>query len=92
MKIATVLFVYNRYKQAYETLQAIGNSKIKPTKLFIFQDGLKENTDDSEWKLVNKLIQTIDFCPTEVHFEESNRGLAYSVKNGKDVGLSCLLP
>lgn len=82
MKIATVLFVYNRYKQAYETLQAIGNSKIKPTKLFIFQDGLKENTDDSEWKLVNKLIQTIDFCPTEVHFEESNRGLAYSVKNG----------
>lgn len=82
MKIATILFTYNRYEHTKKTIEGIKNSTILPETLYIFQDGIDKTTDTNEWEKVNKIIQAIDFCETEVHVSEKRMGLSYSVKTG----------
>lgn len=53
-----------------------------PEKLYIFQDGIKQNTNLEEWKAVNQFVQSIDWCETEVYVSEKNKGLAKSVVSG----------
>ncbi|MDE6713238.1 MAG: hypothetical protein K2K20_05825, partial [Lachnospiraceae bacterium] len=61
MKIATVLFTYNRSHHANRVIEALKCNTVLPQKLFIFQDGCREGEDDTEWKKVNHLIYDIDW-------------------------------
>ena len=82
MKIATVLFTYNRSGHTKAVLDALSENSVLPEKLFIFQDGLRDGMDDREWKKVNALIHTIDWCDTEIIVSKYNKGLAKSIVSG----------
>ncbi len=82
MKIATILFTYNRPWHTEQVLKALENSTEYPEKLFVFQDGLKEAVHEAEWQKVNKIIHAIDFCPIEVCVSDENNGLAKSIVSG----------
>lgn len=79
MKIATILFTYNRSRHTEEVITALRSSKILPEKLFVFQDGLKCEAHRSEWEKVNILLRKIDWCDHEIIISEKNKGLAESV-------------
>ena len=61
---------------------SLKNNTVLPEKLFIFQDGLKPDEDDCEWKKVNELIQKIDWCENEIIISDYNKGLAASIISG----------
>ncbi len=82
MNITTIVFVYKRYHHAKAVLDALADNTILPQKLLIFQDGLKDEKDRDEWVLVNKLINSQDFCPKEVVVSSYNKGLARSITEG----------
>lgn len=82
MKIATVLFTYNRSHHANQVIEALKCNTVLPQKLFIFQDGCREGEDDTEWKKVNHLIYDIDWCDKEIIVSEYNKGLADSIVSG----------
>lgn len=82
MKIATILFTYNRSRHTKKVLDALRNNTMKPDMLYIFQDGLKEEKHQVEWKRVNKLIKEISWCNCEVVVSEVNKGLAKSIVTG----------
>lgn len=82
MKIATVLFTYNRSMHTEKVLKALENNEILPEKLFIFQDGFKKSTNIKEWKRVSAVINAVSFCDTEVIIAEKNNGLSKSIISG----------
>lgn len=82
MKIATVLFTYNRSAHTKKTIDALHNSTILPEKLFIFHDGLKCEEHREEWINVRKVINTIDWCNVEIIEEKRNKGLARNIVDG----------
>ncbi len=82
MNIAIILFTYNRSEHTKRVLEALRHNTILPQKLYIFQDGLKSDESDEEWTKVNALINETDFCPTEVHVSDKNKGLAASIVSG----------
>lgn len=84
MKIATLLFTYHRDFHTEQVLKALKENTILPQILLIFQDGLREDEDDSEWRRVNKLIQGIDWCDKEIIVSDYNKGLAESIVSGID--------
>lgn len=79
MKIATILFTYNRSWHTKQVLDALMENTRIPDKLYIFQDGLREENHRMEWEKVNLLIKTIDFCDCEVIVSDRNKGLADSI-------------
>lgn len=82
MKIATLLFTYNRSSHTEQVISALKRNMVLSSKLFVFQDGLKDGEDEFEWTKVNELIQTIDWCEKEIIVSEYNKGLAESVVSG----------
>lgn len=82
IKIATILFTYNRSKHTRQVLEALSRNDILPQKLYIFQDGKKESTDETEWNAVGTVIESVSWCETEVIRAEKNKGLADSVVTG----------
>lgn len=82
MKIATILFTYNRPLHTGKVLEALKNNTILPDKLFIFHDGMKVNTDSDEWNGVENVSRKVDWCDCEVVTSEYNKGLASSVITG----------
>lgn len=85
MKIATLLFTYNRYMHTEQVINSLKQNTILPEKLIIFQDGLKQSgTDENEWKKVNSLIHSVDWCHKEIIVSEYNKGLAKSIVSGID--------
>lgn len=82
MKIATILFTYNRSRHAKMVLEALEHNEVIPEKLYIFQDGVKASTDIQEWNRVGGLIRKVSFCDTEVIISRKNKGLADSVITG----------
>ena len=56
MKVATIIFTYNRSVHTEKVLTALRENKILPEKLFLFQDGLKNELHRDEWNKVNRLI------------------------------------
>ena len=79
MKIATIIFTYNRSRHTKQVLEALRKNDVLPERLFLFQDGLKEERDREEWEKVNALIHAIDWCENQVFEREQNQGLAQSV-------------
>ena len=53
MKIATILFTYNRSEHTKKVLDALKENSVLPEKLYVFQDGLKIETHKEEWEKVN---------------------------------------
>lgn len=84
MKIATILFTYNRSNHTEQVLNSLKCNTVQPKKLIIFQDGLKQNDHKNieEWNKVNALIHAIDWCDKEIIVSERNKGLACSVVSG----------
>ena len=82
MKIGTILFTYHRSEHTQKVLEALEKNDVLPWKLYIFQDGIKESTNYSEWKKVNKIIRNINWCETKIYISEENKGLAKSVIMG----------
>lgn len=82
MKIATLLFTFNRSYHTKQVLTALRENKVLPQKLFVFQDGIKHKSDRDEWEKVNCLIRDIDWCDTEIVVSEYNKGLSESIISG----------
>lgn len=82
MKIATLLFTYNRSHHTEQVISSLKKNTVLPQKLLVFQDGLKPGQDDCEWKKVNSLIRSIDWCEREIIVAEYNKGLATSIVDG----------
>ena len=56
MKIATILFTYNRPRHAEMVLKNLSKNTILPDKLYIFHDGKKDNTNKEDWNKVENII------------------------------------
>lgn len=82
MKVATLLFTYNRSYHTEQVITALKQNTVLPQKLFVFQDGLRQGQDGCEWKKVNDLIQNINWCEREIIVSEYNKGLAASITSG----------
>lgn len=82
MKIATILFTYNRSWHTQQVLDGLRENMVLPEKLFVFQDGLKCEEHQEEWDKVNKIINEICWCDCEVIVSEKNNGLANSIVSG----------
>lgn len=82
MKIATILFTYNRSVHTQKVLDALSKNEILPQKLYIFQDGIKDSTNVKEWEKVSDVINAVDWCDVEVCINQRNKGLADSIVNG----------
>lgn len=82
MKIATILFTYNRAYHTKQVIDSLSKNTILPEKLFIFHDGLKNTHKQDEWLMVKKIIHGVDFCPVEIIESDVNKGLAKSVIDG----------
>lgn len=82
MKIATLLFTYNRSCHTEAVLRALSLNSRRPEKIIAFQDGLKNERDLVEWQRVNELIRSIDWCDAEIIVSEHNKGLAASIISG----------
>ena len=74
MKIATLLFTYNRSYHTEQVLAALKENTVLPQKLIVFQDGRKRETDINEWNKVNSLIHKIDWCDHEIVVSGYNKG------------------
>lgn len=84
MKIATLLFTYKRSYHTEQVINSLKQNTVLPTKLFIFQDGLKPGDDNNEWRRVNDIIRAIDWCEKEIIESSYNKGLASSIVSGVD--------
>lgn len=82
MKIATLLFTYYRSYHTRQVISALKHSTILPQKLFVFQDGLKQGDDEIQWRDVNRIVNSIDWCDKEVIVSKYNKGLAASIVSG----------
>ncbi len=82
LNIATILFTYNRPEHTKKTLNALSANTILPSKLYIFQDGKKPNTDLDKWNEVNECINSVNWCNKEIIVSSKNKGLADSIVDG----------
>lgn len=82
MKIATILFTYNRSEHTKKVLDALRENTVHTPKLYIFQDGLKDEKHRDEWEKVSKVIAEVSWCDCKVTVSERNKGLARSIEEG----------
>ena len=81
MKTGIVLFVYNRPKHTWEVLRSLQRNNI--SKLYIFSDGIKDEKDDKDSVgKARNLINSVDWCETEIVKSKENKGLANSIIYG----------
>lgn len=74
------LFVYIRPEHTKKVLESIKRNGFE--RIYIFQDGLKRETDREQWEAVSELIRNVDFAKTEIHIFQENKGLANSIVEG----------
>jgi hypothetical protein len=82
-----ILFVYNRPWHTQQTLDALANNTLSvDSTLYIFCDGLKENSKEEE---ILKIFETREIAKSESRFKEVhiiehtiNKGLANSIIDG----------
>lgn len=79
-KTPVVLFVFNRHKQLEKTLECLRANNI--SKLIVFADGPRNNTDAVGIKHVRQLIDAIDWVSVDKHYAEDNHGLSESIQRG----------
>ncbi|MBS2097108.1 sugar transferase [Carboxylicivirga linearis] len=78
------LFTYNRPEEVKQTICALKNNFLsKKSKLYIFSDGYKGESDINQVKEVRNLLKNIDgFAEVVVYESDINKGLAESVISG----------
>lgn len=74
------LFVYIRPEHTKKVIESIQRNHFE--KIYIFQDGLRNEKDRADWEKVTELIKGINFTETEIHISEENKGLANSIIKG----------
>lgn len=82
MRIATALFTYHRSEHTRQVIDALSRNTEIPEKLFIFQDGIRAETNVDEWERVGEVIKNITWCKTELHISDKSKGCARSVIDG----------
>lgn len=82
MDIATILFTYNRSAHTKRVLEGLRENTILPQKLYIFQDGLKDEEHRDEWEKTRQVISDIDWCEIVYYQASYNKGLAASIIDG----------
>ena len=60
--IGLALFVYIRPEHAKRVIESIKRNHFE--KIYVFQDGLKNEMDREGWEKVSELIKGIDFAET----------------------------
>lgn len=78
--IGLALFVYIRPDHTRKVLESVKRNGFE--KIYIFQDGLKNEKDRKQWEAVAELIKSVDFTDTEIHISQINKGLANSIIAG----------
>lgn len=79
-KTGIALFVYNRPGHTEKVLNGLKKNNID--KLYIFADGAKIKDDKNKICQVSDLIESINWCETEIVESEKNKGLANSIVDG----------
>lgn len=82
MKIATIIFVYNRPEHTKKVLDGLSQNTQLPEMLYIFHDGLKKEQDLEAWERVHNIIYNVSFCDNAVIESKNNKGLAESIIDG----------
>jgi hypothetical protein len=80
MKTGIALFVYNRPEHTQEVLKGLKRNNIP--KLYIFSEDIKDEEDREPVGKVRNLIDSIDWCETEIIKSKENKGLANSIVYG----------
>lgn len=81
MKIAKLLFAYNRYEHTKNVLDGIKQCGITDD-IFIFLDGPKNEKCREEVENVRQLLEKINWCNPKYTFRNENIGLAESIIQG----------
>lgn len=74
------LFVYNRPKHTKKVLNGLKENNID--KLYIFADGIKKEEHKEAVNKVRNIIDSINWCETEIIKNDRNKGLADSIVDG----------
>lgn len=79
-----VLFVYNRFFHTQKLLRSLqAQAEARYTNLIIFSDAAKGDKDREEVTKVRDLIKNVKgFASVEIHYNETNKGLAGNVIEG----------
>ncbi|WP_251208680.1 phospholipase C/P1 nuclease family protein [Acetatifactor aquisgranensis] len=80
--IGLAFFVYKRPECTQRVIESIKKNNFE--KLYIFQDGLKDEKDREQWEEVSAMVRAIEFADTEIHISDRNKGLANSIIEGMD--------
>ncbi len=78
--IGLAFFVYKRPELTKKVIESIEKNHFE--KVYIFQDGLKNEADRESWETVSRIIKKIDFAETEIFISKKNNGLANSIIGG----------
>ncbi|MDF2155719.1 glycosyltransferase [Vibrio sp. CAU 1672] len=83
-KAPVIMFVYGRPEHTEKTLLALKeNHQAKETKLYIYADGAKDNTDELKVREVQELIANVKgFESVEIIIRNENYGLARNIIEG----------
>ena len=78
------IFVYNRLDLFVKTIGALKKCGMAPeSELFIFSDGPKKDSDENAIEQIRTYAKSIDgFYKLNLHFSQTNKGLASSIKGG----------
>ena len=68
MTTGLALFVYKRPEHTRKVIESIRKNNFH--KIYVFQDGLRDEKDRKKWEEVSKLIKSITFAETEIHISE----------------------
>ena len=80
MDIGLAFFVYTRPKHTAKVVETIKKNKFK--NIYVFQDGLKKESQRENWEEVSRIIETLredSSVNVEVHKSDKNKGLARSI-------------
>lgn len=80
--IPVVLFAYKRIDTLRVTLDSLRKNNVGL--LIVYSDAAKSEADSHAVCEVRALLSKIDWCDTELHFAEQNKGLGQSIKDGLD--------
>lgn len=78
--IGLAFFVYKRPEHTKKVIESIKKNSFE--KIYVFQDGLKNEKDRRAWEEVSELVKGINFAETEICINDANKGLANSIIDG----------
>lgn len=81
MNIGIVVFAYNRSEHLKQVLETLKHNQ-GVNKIYVFQDGLKEEIHREEWEKTIAVIRNVDWCEVDYFLSEYNKGLRKSILDG----------